>query len=376
MSDVVHGFASNTGFQMREESSPGVGIGTWMDVPIISEGLKTTHQFAQPSPEFSDTGAETIVTHIGSGVVGPIQFNARIDARWFQTFLGHLAGTEDLRNEEHLDGSASGVADDVSSHWYLPSNQRRTLQFRAWKSGDDATGRWSEFRGCLIGDARIEWVPDGLLTWTLGMFGLTETLTDVSGSLGAPSGAIVTDPRWASNSGSIFESGATPGAISFRGFVFNINRSVTQTPSFANTIDTANLPGPTSKRIVTVNITSFVQQNYAAADQPYREFVDRTASKVRIKLRDTTVTDDSGVYGLDFDFPSAVWTEGDTALKEGGPVPAGYTFQAKSGTPAAPVHSDLDYRIGAEVKESDEPPTTPDHFSEDTGTVTQLTDGV
>jgi hypothetical protein len=372
---TVQGFGAFTGFQMREESAWGTGTGTWQDVPIIRETHKTAHDFAPPSPEFGDTGAETIVTHVSTSVVGEVVFNARLDATWFNTFVAHILGTEDLRNEEHVDGTAASPADDISTHWYTPSNQGRSLEFRVWKSGVDGTGSWSIFSGCIVNTARIEWVADGLLTWTINYVGKVETLATTSGSLGAPAGTITTDPRWASNTGAAFRSGVTPGDLNFRGFVININRAVTTVPSFANDIDTANQPGPTSKRTVTCNISSLLEQDFGAADKPYKEFVDKTTSAVRIKLRDTTVTADGGVYAIDLDFPSIVWTDGDTALKEPGTVSTGFQFQAKKGTPAAPTSTggDTDWRIGVEVKESDEPAATPNHFTDSAGTITQTT---
>lgn len=376
---TVQGFGAFTGFQIAEESAWGTPIATWLDMPIIRETLKTTHTFAPASPEFGDTGAETVVEHVTTGVAGEIVFNARLDARWFHWILAHIAGTEDLYVDQHVNGAAAATS-TANTHWYLPSNQGRSLAFRAWKSGHDNSGRWSEFRGCIVNTARIEWVADGLLQWTIAVVGKSETLTDVSGTLGLPSGVITTSPRWASNTGgdsgnAQFESGATPGPINFRGFVVNINRNVTQTPSFANNINTANQPGPTSKRVVTCDITSILEQDFSATDKPYKEYIDRVlTSGVRIQLRDTAATAHSGQYSIDFDFPSIIWTDGDTSLKEAGSVPTSMQFQAKQGTPAGPATGDTDYRIGVEVDNTDEP-SADDHFTLDSGQITQLTAG-
>ena len=121
---------------------------------------------------------------------------------------------------------------------------------------------------------------------------------------------------------------------------------------------------------MTCDISSILEQDYAAADKPYREFVDKTTGVVRIKLRDTTATLDAGVYSIDFDFPSIVWRDGDTALKEPGSVSTGFQFQAKAGTPADPAAGagDMDYRIGVEVLDAD---SGADHFTLDAGTITQ-----
>jgi hypothetical protein len=373
---TVSGFGAFTGFQIAEESAWGTPIATWLDMPIIRETLKTTHTFAPPSPEFNDTGAETNVEHVTTAVAGEIQFNARLDAKWFHWILGHILGTEDLYVDFHINGVAGTGA---NSHWYLPSNQGRSLAFRSWKSGPDNSGDWSEFRGCIVSTARIEWVADGLLTWTVAVQGKEEVTAAVSGSLGVPAGAITTSPRWASAAGgdsgnAAFSSGATPGDLNFRAFTININRNVTQVPSFANDIDTANQPAPTAKRAVTVDIASLLEQDFAAANKPYKEYLDRvTNSAVRIKLRDAAVSAHSGRYSIDFDFPSVIWTDADTSLKEAGTVPTSFQFTAKEGTPAAPATGAADYRIGVEVDDADD---VDDHFSTDTGDVTQLTAGV
>lgn len=371
MSTPIQGFGAFSGFQLSEESAWGTPIGTWIEAPIIAETHRTERQFAPPSPEFGDTGAQTVVAAVSSNVVGELRFNARLDARWFHIILAHVLGTEDLYADEHVDGSA-GVG--ANTHWYIPSNQGRSLAFRVWKSGPNNSGSWSQFVGCIVQSARIEWVADGLLVWAVQFLGKEESLANVSGTLTPPTGSIVTDPRWASNTGAELETGASPAPINFRGFVINVNRQLTTTPSFANNILGANQPGPTAKRDVTIDITSILEQDYAASGKPYREFRDLTDSTARVKLRDTVATAAGGVYSLDFDFPSITWRAGSASLSEGGDNPTSITGQAKKGTSASPGTGDVDWRVGVEVLPADEP-SADDHFTFDTGQITQLTAG-
>ncbi len=374
MSPVIQGFGAFTGFQLIEETAWGTPfVGSWLDAPIIAETHRTEFQFAPSSPEFGDTGAETSVSHVSKSVVGELRFNGRLDARWFNILMAHIMGTEDKYIDFHVDGSTGGVG-NYMTHWYLPSNQGRSLAFRVWKSGNDGSGKWAEFRGCEVTTARIEWQADGLLQFTVAFIGKEEVLANVSGSLAAPTGTVLTDPRWASNVAAGLFVGATPAALNFRGFVVNINRNVTAVPSFANDIDTANQPGPTGKRQVQLDITSFLEQDYANSNKPYLEYINKTDSTCRIKLHDTDATDDSGVYSMHIDMPAGTWVAGDTAIKEASSNPSAFSYRAKKAATAAPDTGQTDIRIGIEGK-GDDPATPDDHWTEDTGLITQLTAG-
>lgn len=369
MSPIVQGFGAFTGCQLGEETGGwGVAASTFYDMPIVGETLVSVFDFAPTNPEFGGTGAETVVTSTSRRVEGDIRFHARLDARWFHIMLGHIMGTEDLRNEEDISGATTAAAADVSTHWYLPSNQGRSLTFRMWKGGNTSGGFWSEFTGCVVSQARVEWVPDGLMLWTVSFQGKTEALTSISGNLSDPAGSIVTDPRWGTTGAAEMLLGATPAASNYRGFSLVINRNVASVPSFANDIDVANQPTPQQKRRTTVDVTGFLEQDFLASGKPYKEFVDRLASTGRIKLRDAAATDDGGFYSIDFDFPNTVWLTGDAAIKEASSNPTAMQFQALKGTfsaPTTPTSGQNDFRIGVEVKESDEPATTPNHFTAD-----------
>jgi len=374
MSPVIQGFGAFTGFQLQEETAWGTPfVGTWLDAPIIAETHRTEFQFAPPSPEFGDTGAETSVSHVSKNVVGELRFNARLDARWFNILVAHVMGTEDKYIDFHVDGSTGGIG-DYMTHWYLPSNQGRSLAFRVWKSGNDDTGKWAQFVGCIVTSARIEWQADGLLQWTVAFVGKEETLANITGTLVAPTGAVLTDPRWASNTGAGLFVGASQTEVNFRGFVVNINRNVTAVPSFANDIDTANQPGPTAKRNVQVDITSLLEQDYASSNKPYLEYINKVDSTLRIKLHDTDATADSGVYSMHIDCPAGTWVAGDTAIKEASSNPSAFSYRAKKAATTGPDTGQTDIRIGIEGKGTD-PTVTDDHWTEDTGQVTQLTAG-
>lgn len=367
MPDIVFGTQAFTGFQIRDESAWGTGVGTWLDMPIISETLHTVYDQVPPSPEFGGIGAQVSGGVINSRVEGEVRFNARLDARWFHYMLGHIFGEEDLVTETGLDGSA---AVGGNSHWYRPNNTFRSLSARAWKSGPTGAGSWSEFVGLVVSQARITWDAEGMLTFIVSFVGKSETLATTSGSLGVPSGLITTNVRWLTNAGASFQTGASLAARDILSFNMLINRNVTAARPFLNAVDTPNQPGPTSNRVVTCDIGRHLVQDFAASGMPMKEFLDKTASKARIRIRDTVNAGTATVYGMDIDFPSIVWNAGDNSLKQADAIPETLTFQAIQGTTAAPAQGDLDVRIGVYVNDSDEP-SLDDHFSDDAGNVVQ-----
>src|SRR3989304_5092093 len=160
MPTIVHGNDAFTGFQIRDESAWGTGVGTFIDVPIIQETLHTEFDLVPPSPEFGGIGGQTAVEVINKRVVGQTRFNARLDAKWCNVFFGHLFGEEKLVQDVKLDGTA---ALGGNSHWYLPNNTFRSLAVRSWKSGPSTGGSWSEFSGLVVTSGRFEWQADGLL---------------------------------------------------------------------------------------------------------------------------------------------------------------------------------------------------------------------
>ena len=365
MPDIVFGTQAFTGFQIRDESAWGTGTGTWIDMPIISETLHTVYDQAPPSPEFGGVGAQISAGVLNSRVEGEIRFNARLDAPWFHYWLGHIFGEEDIVLETGLDGAA---AVGGNTHWYRPNNTFRSLAARAWKSGPTNAGSWSEFSGLVVGQCRITWDAEGLLTFIVSVTGRLETLAAVSGTLGVPAGALTTKVRWLTNAGANFQTGATLANRDILNFNILINRNVTAARAFLNAIDTPNQPGPTSNRIVTCDIGRHLQQDFAASGMPINEYLARIGSKARIRIRDTALAGTATVYGMDIDFPSILWNAGDNSLKQPDAIPEGLTFQAIQGATAAPAQGDFDVRLGVYV---DDAVDLDDHFTIDAGGVVQ-----
>jgi len=362
---IVHGNDAFTGVEIRDESAYQTGTGSFIGVPVIRETMHLEYDQVPPSPEFGSIGSQTLVEVLNKRGTGELVFNPRIDGSWFNFLLGHVFGEERRVLNTFLDDT---VATGGNSHWYLPNNVGRSMAIRVWKSGPSAAGRWAEFRGCIVTSFRFELPPDGLATVTIAFVAATEVDTDVTGSPAAPTGAITTKARWLTNTGANFQTGATLANRDVRGFTLNVDRHVTADPAFMNSIDTANQPGPTENRTVTCEVLGLLTQDFAASGQPATEYLNRTASKCRIRLRDTVVAAAGQVYAMDLDFPSVSWIAGDDSVKEAGNNPVSHTFQAIEGATATPAHGNMDARIGVFVADTVD---LDDHFTVDAGNVVQ-----
>lgn len=349
-STPIHGNDAWTAIELREESSYGTGAGSWLGVPILRETLHTEYDFAPDTPEFGLIGAVKAIDHLGSRVVGEVQFLARIEGAWFNILLGHLIGEEKYVADTYLDAVADAGG---NSHWYLPNAAGRSMQFRIWKSGPASDGNWAIFSGCKIGSARIEFPAGGIVSLTMSFVGDAETIAAISGNPAVPAGDIVSSARWLSNTGASFQTGASLAAIDITSFAINVDNRIEGDPVFLNDLTATPEPGPRGNRIVTVDIGSLLIKEYADAGLPYKEFLDRTASKCQIWLTDTALAS-TNPYTLMFDFPNIVWQQGQAAVSEAGVPPTSYRFQAIEGATASPAHGDYDWRVGVFVNDADD----------------------
>ena len=372
MPPITHGNDAFTAFQMSDESAWGTPTGSYVDVPIIRETLHTVRDRLPSSPEFGDLGGETGVDTINPRVEGEITFTPRLDAPWFHWFLGHIFGTEQLDLNTDLDGNTGIPQTGGNGHWYTPSQQYRSLAFRVWKGGASAGGNWSQFVGCIVTSARIELSPDGLLQMTVAVVGKVETGAAIIGSPGVPAGVVGAEALWLTQNGATFKTGSTLAAINVRGFTIEFDRQVAADPSFMNTLSTANEPGPQGNRISRCTIQGLLETTYINAGQPYLEFLNDTASKCRIQIRDSAAASDdlSEKYAMDIDFPSVKWLEGDYSVKEAGSNPTTAVLQGIEAVTTAPATGSADMRVGVYVNDADDIDT---YFTVVAGGVTQVT---
>lgn len=368
MPTIIHGNDAYTGVEMQDESAWGTGTGSWIGVPVIRETLRTVFDPVGVSPEFGAVGAEKTVDLINPRSEGEITVAPRLDAAWFHWLLGQMFGEEKRVDGKYVDDSGGGTLLG-STHWYLPNNVFRSCSFRVWKSGPNSSGKWSVYTGMICNQVRIEWPPDGLMSMTFGFVGKPETTAAVSGSPGAPTGTNTPEARWLSQNSAAFQTGATLANQNIRGFTITYDRKIATDPSFLNDLSTANTPGPQGNRGITCTIQGLLTQDFADSGLPFNEFLNKVASKARIKIRDSEVASDSTYYyAMDLDFPQVKWLDNDSSVKEGGSNPTGTTFQAIEGTPVTPAASALDMRIGIYVNDTDD---GSDHFTVDAGNVVQ-----
>ena len=369
---LVKAFEPFTGIEIKEETSWGVDPGTWgtssYRVPFTSEDIHQERDIFPDSTEFGALGGLISVDSGRNIVLGSLTVEPAYDTIWFWKLFAQAWGTENLV----LDNNVLAAAETgVNTHIFTPGTALPVgLAARVWKAGPGPAA--SGFMDLLLGlkVSRMVWnQPAGdRCTVTFDFIGKSKTPISTSGLTLI---ALETGPRKVKaldlqRSGSVIVLGDTLTAHNITGFTLTVDRQVEAPDGFLNNLLTLPEPGIVATRVVTLDITSNLEQDYGSANKPGNEFGNDLDSSAVIIYDSGVVAGGTSNYKIRFDLPKIRWTDFRNNIDQ--PIPEMtatgraqvglYTrLDAPYGDDFAtiPTSAEIDVRALVNVNQSDEP---------------------
>lgn len=307
---LVRGHDAFTALEIAEQTVDWDTAGTtFYRVPLLSETLTYVRDLYPKSREFGATGAIDFIEPGRAVARGSITVHPRYNARWFHILMAHAFGSETVIPDEWVDGGASGTVGNTHGYTFaaaLPNG----LTLRVHKSGPSDSGYVDDFIGGLVSRVTWEQPEDDIARVTFDFVAKSVTTALASGIAdpGATAGTVYLKPRDLSNTGAMFETGASYGwAQNIRSFRLIWDRNIDFEPNFLQDPDTPVKPGVTDTRDVTIEIGSLLEQNYGAANSPWTEFLAKTESRLNIIYTSTSLVQGSDPYAIRFNMPKMIW---------------------------------------------------------------------
>lgn len=375
--------AENTPASAWGSTPTGTGTG-WKAVPIISETMTLEREFYPKSKEFGEAGGVPFIEYGRGTVKGQLVIQPRYNQEWFWNLIAQFFGAEAITPDVTLVNATA--ATNCNRHTFsFSAALSKGFAIRVWKGGATQAGSIETFLGCMISRLVWEQPEDDVPRITLDIIGKSAAISNLTGTptvvgvLNETGGAITplfVKPRDLSNSppavGAPFVQGTTHSffgikedatsalnQFNIRGFTLTVDRHLTVENAFANDPDTIEQPGVNETRDVTMEIRSLVEQDYANANKPYSQYLNKTPSAIRVIYATAGPAIASNQrHAIMLDLPNVVWEEAKASISEPGAPPTNFKARAILGTfinaSTPPTGSAGDLRFVTTVNQSDD----------------------
>lgn len=364
----IHTNEPFTGVLVGEETTWGTAAsGTYYALPLVAPGesMAGRREQIQEPRAFGGTGGRGSVEYGRFTGGGAITVEGRYDSKGFNILLAHALWSEQVVTDVYVDGTTITAANSGNTHIYAAgATPPIGLTLQIWKAGvgPAASGFYDQFTGCMITKMSINQAQDTRVLFTFEFLSKAPTIVAGSGTLPAIGGAEIIKFRDLSRGAAYFKTGATLAAQSINTLEIVFDRKLVSDTPFATAPDTFDKPGTNDDRDVKATFTGNLEQDYAAAGKPYKEWVDKTQSKLDALYIGSTAVGNK-TYAMRLECPRMDWDDGRNSLSDPGNPPTRFVgtmtalgaFDQTSGLPDGLTG---DFRILMTVKTSDEP--TPD----------------
>ena len=361
---VVYGSQPYSALQIAQETTWGVAsTGTYYTVPLVGSGetMRLQRDTITPPQIYGGTGAREIFEYGRTFVTGSFQIQARYDAKWFGILLANAVWGEEFVADTFVDGTTISPADSGNLHIYAPESTVPTgLTIKAFRGGTNASGTVETYTGCMVQSFTIE-QRDGTALWTFNWLGKTVSVGVISGAPAAVEGAVFQNFRDLSRPGAYFKTGNSLTALGIDSFSLTFDNKIVIDEAFITAPDTVNQPGRGETRAVTLEINSRLEQDYYGNNRPFKEYEQKTSSKMDCLFKSATAVGDK-TYALRLEMPLIYWDTDQHSLSSPGNPPTRWTatavlgnFDVTSGLPGTnPGDRVGDFRILHVCKSTDD----------------------
>jgi len=128
--------------------------------------------------------------------------------------------------------------------------------------------------------------------------------------------------------------------LNFRSFKLTVDKHIDLESSFLNTPDAFDQPGASETRDVTLEVNTFLEDDYAAQHKPFYDFANRHpsgASKANIVYYasvDEVFASNGYIWRMEL--PALYWEAADPSAKEAGAIPTSWRGRGIKGTTLVP----------------------------------------
>jgi hypothetical protein len=336
---LVRGTDPYVGCVIGEQAAWDTAVSTTVTVPLTMPGetfaLQT--EVLENTKEFTNTSGGREVVELGrQWIKGTITCTPRYNAPWFWKLVAHAMCHESLIVDfDHIGGAIAPANTGNTHSFQAGSVVGNGLTIRMWRAGPVVTtGYWATYVGCMISSMTWNQGPDQAIPEvTFEFIGKTLTTGTASSTIPTVGGSVLMGARDLMNTGASVKAGKVSNkTLNHRGFVLKVEKKLEMDPSFLNALATVSQPGFSDIRDVTVEINSLLEQDWAATNYPFDDYLNKRESKLDIIYTSGTMVVGTQPYAIRLELPSIYWETEDHGIKEMSSNPTKVTARAKVAT--------------------------------------------
>lgn len=319
------------GIEGTYDTAPTYNDTNYWQMPFLGETLKIERETLPMSEEFSAFGGMTGVDLGKSRVRGSISFEPVYNSQWMWVLFGLGFSHENVVQNKSIDGvTITDPADGVNAHVFTTGQTLKSLTMYVWKAGPElpSASNWvDKYTGLYISQWKWEQPEGNRARVTLDFIGKSYTTVAANTLTSGPTQSLghkvnVQHLGTGTNTG-IVCLGAQTGLVetNLTGFTITCNRKIDDTsPSFINDVTAANNPGIEGTREVTIDFTTNLETNYAAAGKPYKLFQAGTPAAFYAQYNSGVAisTTPATNYGISIGIPQITLTACDVSINKSG----------------------------------------------------------
>lgn len=283
-------------------------------MPFKAEDVHFEDEILSETGEFIGSGGLDRIDRGRRIVRGTIQVVPYYNQTWFLYMLGAMFGSENLVGDKTIFDIANL---GVNSHWFTQQNkQAQGFSLRFWKSGEDKSGYATRVHGLV--PTRMVWTQpeNDRCVVTFDVIGSSYV---VEAATGLTENAPATDEipfkyQDLEQAASLLHFGDGVGALAelnLNGFTLTVDRKIDVITAFLNNVSNLDKPSFTTRREITLDVSGYMEQNYAASGKPFERAYSKNTGSAVICYQSTTEiagAASTANYACRFDFPTLDWT--------------------------------------------------------------------